>query len=166
MSKQSFQPATLESLARAHGTEALGIVVDIMRDCPNPELRMKAAQVVLDRGHGKATQAVITMPVRQAVATKLYALSDEELLELAAEARGKMQMAEGGVPPKEGDPLGLGVGEESPSQPISLAPSAMVTKERAASVMATTERVTTRTATGKKYKDAIDADFDELDVAK
>lgn len=145
MSKQSYQPATLESLARAHGVEALGVMVDIMRECPSPELRLKAAALVVDRGHGKATQAVITMPVRQAVAAKLYALSDDELLELAAEARNKM--AEGGVPPKKGDPMGVAAGAEPLSHAISPMSIPSVTRK-------------------DKYKDAVDAVFDELDVAR
>lgn len=159
MSKQSFQPATLESLARAHGVEALGVAVDIMRECPSPELRLKAAALVLDRGHGKATQAVITVPVRQAVATKLYALSDEELLELAAEARGKMQMAGGGSTPQKGDPIGLGAGAEPPSHAINPAQTAMGNIQDAAK-FALTGKWT------KRKEEITDADFDELDVAK
>lgn len=144
MSNQSFQPATLESLARAHSTEALGVIIDVMRDCPSPELRIKAAQLVIDRGHGKATQAVITMPVRQAVATKLYALSDDELLELAAEARNKMSIR--GSTPKKGDPMAVGTESEPPSHAISPMPTPSVTKRR--------------------QPDIVDADFDELDIAK
>lgn len=155
MSKQSFHPATLESLARAHAPEALGTVLDVMRDAPQAELRMRAAQIILDRGHGKPTQAVITLPMTPKAAARLYNMSDEELLELAADARGKMQKAEGGIPPERGTQGPGQVAREPLQQEVSHTPMAIGTHTNIRKV-----------PSGTRKEDIVDADFDELDIAQ
>ncbi len=167
MSNQTFQPATLESLARAHAPEALGTVLDIMRDAPQAELRMRAAQIILDRGHGKPTQAVITLPMTPKAAARLYNMSDDELLELAADARGKMQKAEGGVPPERGTQGGGPVAVEPLPHAISPTPNAIGTgtfpKAVTAGDMLNALR---KVPSGTKHTDVVDAEFDELDIAQ
>lgn len=135
--KVEFLGVSAESLARAYTQEAIGTLLDVMRgdvrevvnDLGEPiEMetattadKLRAAAILLDRGHGKATQAVITIPVKQRASAKLYAMSDEELLTLAHAARAEMQNAngEGGVTPQKGDPLGASAGAEPMPQAIS-----------------------------------------------
>lgn len=52
-------PAQIRSLARAHTATALAVLAGIMNqtDAP-PAARVSAAQALLDRGWGKATQPV------------------------------------------------------------------------------------------------------------
>lgn len=79
-------PASADSLARIHTAEAMGVLIDAMNgDIPGikPAERLKAATTILERGHGKAVQAVISVPARAAVAAKLAAMSDEALLQIA-----------------------------------------------------------------------------------
>jgi hypothetical protein len=81
-------PASADSLARLHTREAIGTLVDVMRDKEaRSSDRIAAAKEVLDRGHGKATQAIISIPARHAVAARLAAMSDEALLAIAANGR-------------------------------------------------------------------------------
>lgn len=79
---------TADALARIHTAEAIGALVDAMRNAPKHSERIAAAQAVLDRGHGRAVQAVISIPARQAVAARLAALSDDELLLIAQGGEG------------------------------------------------------------------------------
>lgn len=74
---------TADALARIHTAEAIGALVDAMRNAPKHSERIAAAQAVLDRGHGRAVQAVISIPARQAVAARLAQLTDDELLLIA-----------------------------------------------------------------------------------
>lgn len=87
-------PASADSLARVHTAEAMGVVVGIMRGqiLDHPAVmnaRLKAAQAVIDRGHGRAVQAVISVPARHAVAARVAAMTDEALLALAQRGRGE-----------------------------------------------------------------------------
>ncbi len=169
MSNQTFQPATLESLARAHAPEALGTVLDIMRDAPQAELRMRAAQIILDRGHGKPTQAVITLPMTPKAAARLYNMSDDELLELAADARGKMQKAEGGVPPERGTQGGGQMAVEPLQQEVSPTPNAIGTGTGTGTGtgnLGTSVMSRGKVPSGTKHTDIVDAEFDELDIAQ
>jgi hypothetical protein len=71
-----------DSLARDHTEEAVGVIHDIMLDpfAENKD-RLRAAETLIDRGHGKAVSAVISVPVAKRVAAALATMSDEELLE-------------------------------------------------------------------------------------
>lgn len=96
-------PAAADSLARAHTAEAVGIVVKIMRgDEPGAgpilSARLKAAQTIIDRGHGRAVQAVISVPARHAVAARVAALTDDALLAIVAARRGGGSTGENGGP--------------------------------------------------------------------
>lgn len=88
MTNQDYLPANADSLARLHTAEAVGTLVDVMRNAVKPAERLAAAQAVLDRGHGRAVQAVISVPARQAVALRLAGMSDAELLAIAKRGGG------------------------------------------------------------------------------
>jgi hypothetical protein len=90
MTNPIFLPANADSLARLHTAEAVGTLVDAMRNAPKAAERIKAAESILDRGHGRAVQAVISVPARQAVALKLAAMSDDELMSIAKRVGGSM----------------------------------------------------------------------------
>lgn len=94
-----------DALARAHTSLAIGVLVEVCRDeCAKPADKIKAAEALLDRGHGKATQAVITVPTRQAVAARLASLDDSALLAIAAAGRqhlGEQPKLPFGVQPSE-----------------------------------------------------------------
>jgi len=86
MSTLTYLPASADSLARLHTAEAVGALVDVMRN-GKPAERMRAAELIIERGHGKAVQAVISVPARQAIASKLAALDDAALLAIASAGR-------------------------------------------------------------------------------
>lgn len=99
MSEQKFLPATADTLARLHTAEAIGTLVQVMRDkTAKPRERVDAANSLLDRGHGRAVQATIAVPARQAMANRLASMDDSALLAIAAAARA----ARGGSTPGEG----------------------------------------------------------------
>lgn len=47
-------PRDLAKLARTYTTESIEEIVDIMRNAKKPSDRLKAAEILLDRGYGKA----------------------------------------------------------------------------------------------------------------
>lgn len=73
---------TADTLAREHTERAIETIADVMND-PFAENRdrLKAAEAILDRGHGKPNQAIIAVPGRQ-IAAMLAGKSDDELLAL------------------------------------------------------------------------------------
>jgi hypothetical protein len=82
---------TADSLARAHTATAIGVLVSIVNDdTEKAQARVAAAKELLDRGHGKPTQAVVSIPARQAVAQKLAQLDDAALLAIAAAGRNSL----------------------------------------------------------------------------
>ncbi len=72
---------SLDNLAREYTEDALKTLVDVMG---NPEAeyrdRLKAANDILDRGHGKPLSATIALPANRAAAARLAAMSDEDLM--------------------------------------------------------------------------------------
>lgn len=92
--------ATADSVARAHALDALKVIHDVMAD---PKLkaadRLRAAEMMLDRGYGKPTAAVIQVPAGRALSARLAAMSDDALLAL-------MQKTEGEGTPQTGGPTG------------------------------------------------------------
>lgn len=92
MSEQKFIPAGADTLARLHTAEAIGTLVSVMRDKgAKPSERANAANSILDRGHGRAVQATIAVPARQALASRLASMDDSALLAIAAAARAQRQ---------------------------------------------------------------------------
>ena len=69
------------ALAREHTERAIETVADVLQDpfAENKD-RLKAAELMLDRGHGKAAQAVIQIPASRRQAEALARLSDDELM--------------------------------------------------------------------------------------
>lgn len=74
---------TADTLARQHTEKAIDRVVEVMNDpfAENKDV-LKAADMILDRGHGKPNQAIIAIPANRAVAALLAAKSDDELMAL------------------------------------------------------------------------------------
>jgi|ERR1700688_1064637 len=83
-----------DTLAREHTAEAVGRIVDVMRDeFSKPGEVLAAAQALLDRGHGKPSQMVITMPAEPKAADRLATMSDADLLAAIGAARIARQRA-------------------------------------------------------------------------
>ena len=89
----------LDAQARALTESALATINEVMID-PLAEHRdrLRAAEQILDRGHGKPLSATIQLPANRRQAQQLAALSDEELMaqirssplpRLLTEARGE-----------------------------------------------------------------------------
>jgi hypothetical protein len=72
---------SLDNLAREHTEKAVKVIADIMDD-PFAENRdrLKAANDILDRGHGKPLAATIALPANRAAAARLAQMSDDELM--------------------------------------------------------------------------------------
>lgn len=68
-------------LARGHTDAAIQTITEIMGDpfAENKD-RLRAAEAILDRGHGKAAQAVIQIPATLQMQRKLATLTNDELL--------------------------------------------------------------------------------------
>jgi HEAT repeat protein len=78
---------TADALARDHTERAIDTLAQIMSDeFAEDRDRIRAAESILDRGHGKPLQASISVPTSKAQAARLAAMSDEELLMLIQEA--------------------------------------------------------------------------------
>lgn len=55
--RKNLLSAELKELAQTHGEEALRTIVEVMQK-GEPSMRLAAARELLDRGYGKAVQAV------------------------------------------------------------------------------------------------------------
>lgn len=51
-------PTEIRSLARAHTEEAINCLVGVMRNSTNDSAKVAAAEKIIDRGWGKATQPI------------------------------------------------------------------------------------------------------------
>ena len=79
-----------DQLAREHTEAAINTLVEVMYDGDaKPSDRIKAADSILDRGHGKPVQATIAIPLDKAARDALYDMTDEDLM-----AEAKRRMAE------------------------------------------------------------------------
>lgn len=72
---------SLDAMAREHTETAVKTLADVMVD-PFAENRdrIKAANDLLDRGHGKPLVATIALPANRRQAAQLAAMSDDELM--------------------------------------------------------------------------------------
>lgn len=78
---------SLAEQAREYTDKALATINEIMEDpFAEDKDRLKAADIMLDRGHGKATQAVIALPPTQAMREEAAKLSRQQLLEIIQRA--------------------------------------------------------------------------------
>jgi hypothetical protein len=72
---------SLAEKAREYSDRALATINEIMEDpFAEDKDRLKAASDMLDRGHGKATQAVIAIPSSAAIRDEAAKLSRADLL--------------------------------------------------------------------------------------
>lgn len=102
------------SLSRLHTAEAIGTLVSVMRAKDVlPADRLRAANSLLERAHGKAATVVAGNGTRKAVSLQLAAMDDSDLLEVLHNARSLRLSAEGGMPPSEG-PMAGGEGKGTP----------------------------------------------------
>ena len=72
---------TADAHAREYAGEAIDVLHDLMVD-PSQEARdrIRAAESLLERGHGKAVSAVISVPLEKRQRAEVAAMSDEELM--------------------------------------------------------------------------------------
>lgn len=67
-------------LARLHGPRALDVLADTMESAVEDRDRIRAAEALLDRGYGKASQAIIAVPATRRQAQLLASMSDDQLV--------------------------------------------------------------------------------------
>lgn len=73
---------SLDNLAREHTERAVEVIAEILNDpLAEPRDRIKAADSILDRGHGKPLTATIALPASRQQAAMLAAMSEAELEE-------------------------------------------------------------------------------------
>lgn len=72
-----------DAIARDHVAEAMDVIRDVMID-PLSETkdRLKAAEIILERGEGKVAQAIIAIPGSKADAARLATMTDQDLLSI------------------------------------------------------------------------------------
>lgn len=64
--------------ARQYTDKALDRIVELI-DCFDPRVALEAAKTTLDRGHGKAAQAIIAIPASRQQQAALAAMTTAEL---------------------------------------------------------------------------------------
>jgi hypothetical protein len=70
----------ISELARLRGPRALDVLEDAMENATEDRDRIRAAEAILDRGYGKAAQAIIAVPASRRQAALLASLSDDQLV--------------------------------------------------------------------------------------
>lgn len=80
---QELLQASAETLARMHTKEAIGAAVEVLRDrSAFASDRLRAAQLILERGHGKPTSVTVSVPAKRAIAAALNNYSEAELMNI------------------------------------------------------------------------------------
>lgn len=76
-----------DALARQHTEKAIDTIVSVMDDpfAENKD-RIRAAETILDRGHGKPSQAIIAIPGNRQMAALLAGKTDDELMQILNQA--------------------------------------------------------------------------------
>lgn len=82
---QTKEELDLKAAARMKAPEALETIIRLMTESENDSVQLKAAEIVLDRGYGKATQTV-EMNVKR----DIRELDDAELHAIASGARAAL----------------------------------------------------------------------------
>ncbi len=81
----------IDALAREYTDDVVETAADIMKDpLMEPRDRLRAAEFLAERGHGKASQAIIALPMTRKLAQQLYAMSNEELLAVIGHDPGQL----------------------------------------------------------------------------
>ncbi len=88
-----------DSLARDHTEKAIEVLSEAL-DEDDADVRIKAANSLLDRGHGKPLTATIQVPTTRAQAMRLAAMTDEEIM-AAIKATPLPQLAARQMSPEE-----------------------------------------------------------------
>lgn len=72
-----------DAIARDHVSEAMEVIRDVMID-PLSETkdRLKAAEMIIERGEGKVAQAIIAIPGTKRMAEQYAAMTDDALMDL------------------------------------------------------------------------------------
>lgn len=72
-----------DAIARDHVSEAMEVIRDVMID-PLSETkdRLKAAEMIIERGEGKVAQAIIAIPGTKRMAEQYAAMNDTDLLDI------------------------------------------------------------------------------------
>lgn len=72
-----------DAIARDHVADAISTVVEVMND-PLSEVkdRLKAAEMIIERGEGKVAQAIIAIPGTKRMAEQYAAMTDDALMDL------------------------------------------------------------------------------------
>jgi hypothetical protein len=71
----------VEQMARDHTATAIEVIATVMADpFAEDRDRLRAAQEMLDRGHGKPVNTTVQVPSARAAAALLASMSDEELM--------------------------------------------------------------------------------------
>lgn len=86
--------ADIRALAQRYTAEALATLAQIMRTGQAEQARVAAANILLDRGHGKAPQSIHATVTH----TPPSELDDAELLDIAGRGRGRTADAPQGAP--------------------------------------------------------------------
>lgn len=69
-----------DQIARDFTADALSVIVDVMQDpLSDPKERLKAAEMLLERGEGKVAQAIIALPASKKLIELTAAMTDEDL---------------------------------------------------------------------------------------
>lgn len=106
-----------DTLARQHTEAAINTLVEVMSERPRfddetgellggakPGERVAAAKELLDRGYGKPTQAIISIPAKPRAADRLAQMTDADLLCVVGAARMARQRA---LPALETEPVNV-----------------------------------------------------------
>jgi hypothetical protein len=75
---------SVEALAREHTEQAIETIAEIMNEdslLVEPQHRLRAAEMLLDRAHGKPTSVSVQLPANRRAAQRYAQLSDDELME-------------------------------------------------------------------------------------
>lgn len=112
--------STADSVARAHGLDALAVIHEVMVDkAAKANDRLRAAEMMLDRGYGKPTAAVIQVPAGRALSARLAAMSDDALLALMQKTEGE-GTPEGEGPRDSAGPAAVPTAETFPHGQLAL----------------------------------------------
>lgn len=84
-----------DSLARSHTELAIETLAEIMADPWAKDAdRIKAADSMLDRGHGKPLAATITLPPSKLALQQLAGMSDDELMAIVRQPLPRLMAPE------------------------------------------------------------------------
>lgn len=70
----------IDEVAREHAERAVQILADVMEFAAEDRDRIRAAESILDRGYGKASQAIIQVPASKQQAAILAGMTDAQLV--------------------------------------------------------------------------------------